>query len=145
VAGGGSLGRPRYVAIADWCGGRVVREAKALVPSGWDWAHRRNGPSRFLDLARSAFRSPDPLLNVHDKWIVRRLAADSRKVELGDDPRVSAKLLSAMGFDLGAIHAADARCDSVRTDLAHRGKDWLAAATKAARMAVQADYEDWRS
>src|SRR6267142_2480703 len=39
VAGGGSLGRPRHVAIADWRGGRVLREAKALVPSAWTWVH----------------------------------------------------------------------------------------------------------
>src|SRR5262249_39923130 len=39
VKGSGSLGRPRYVAVASWCGGRVVREAKALIPSAWDWAH----------------------------------------------------------------------------------------------------------
>src|SRR5262249_20059222 len=39
TAGGGSLGRPRYVAIADWHGGHLVREAKAVVPSAWDWAH----------------------------------------------------------------------------------------------------------
>ena len=31
--GGGSLGRPRYFALAEWRGGRVLREAKALVPS----------------------------------------------------------------------------------------------------------------
>ena len=30
--GGGSLGRPRYVAVAYWRGGQVLREAKALVP-----------------------------------------------------------------------------------------------------------------
>ncbi|WP_316175451.1 DUF2252 family protein [Bradyrhizobium sp. SZCCHNRI1073] len=34
-AGGGSRGRPRYVVVATWRGGRVVREAKALVPSAW--------------------------------------------------------------------------------------------------------------
>src|SRR3954454_9636590 len=39
TAGGGSLGRLRYVVIGDWRGGRVLREAKALVPSPWDWAH----------------------------------------------------------------------------------------------------------
>ena len=37
--GGGSLGRPRFVAIAEWRGGRIVREAKALVTSGWNFAH----------------------------------------------------------------------------------------------------------
>ncbi len=38
VAGLGSLGRVRLVAIADWKGGRVAREAKALAPSASHWA-----------------------------------------------------------------------------------------------------------
>src|SRR5262249_40407316 len=38
VKGGGGLGRPRFVVVATWRGGRIVREAKALVPSAWDWA-----------------------------------------------------------------------------------------------------------
>ena len=33
LAGVGSLGRPRYVALAEWNGGLVAREAKAAVPS----------------------------------------------------------------------------------------------------------------
>jgi len=32
VSGLGSLGRQRFVALADWRGGRVAREAKALAP-----------------------------------------------------------------------------------------------------------------
>ncbi|HEV3511524.1 MAG TPA: DUF2252 family protein, partial [Candidatus Sulfotelmatobacter sp.] len=38
VAGLGSLGHTRYVAIADWHGGRIAREAKALVASACHWA-----------------------------------------------------------------------------------------------------------
>ena len=38
TAGLGSLGHARYVAIADWHGGRIAREAKALVPSSSHWA-----------------------------------------------------------------------------------------------------------
>src|SRR5579883_1624299 len=38
IAGLGSLGRPRYAAIAEWEGGLVVREAKALLPSAALWA-----------------------------------------------------------------------------------------------------------
>ncbi len=61
--GGGSLGRPRYVAIANWRGGQVVREAKALVPSAWTWAHGdATGAIRFLELANGKHRSPDPFL-----------------------------------------------------------------------------------
>ena len=33
VSGLGSLGHPRFVALADWQGGKIAREAKALVPS----------------------------------------------------------------------------------------------------------------
>src|SRR5436189_257123 len=33
-----SLGRPRFTALAEWRGGKVAREAKALVPSAWLWA-----------------------------------------------------------------------------------------------------------
>jgi hypothetical protein len=33
--GSGSLGRPRYLAIALWQGGHLAREAKAVVPSAW--------------------------------------------------------------------------------------------------------------
>ena len=32
VAGGGSLGRPRYVAIAEWNGGRIFREPRRSCP-----------------------------------------------------------------------------------------------------------------
>src|SRR5262245_2120242 len=86
VKGAGSLGRPRYIVIAKWRGGRVVREAKALVPSAWDWAHGVTAEqSRFLDLATGEFRSPDPFLNDKGGFILRRIAADSRKIDLGDD------------------------------------------------------------
>ena len=37
-AGVGSLGRRRFVAIAEWTGGLIAREAKALVPSAAVWA-----------------------------------------------------------------------------------------------------------
>ena len=37
IAGLGSLGRQRFVALAQWRGGSIAREAKALVPSAWTW------------------------------------------------------------------------------------------------------------
>ena len=119
--GGGSLGRPRYVAIAAWRGGHVVREAKALVPSAWDWAHGdRAVAPRFAELADGAFRTPDPFLRVEDRFIYRRIAANSRKVNYDGGGRVPAALLTAMGRDLGAIHAADPHLPELRADLAGR-------------------------
>ena len=74
VKGTGGLGRPRFVAIAKWRGGRVLREAKGLLPSAWEWAHNAFSPkSRFLDLAKGQFRSPDPFLDVKEGFIIRQL------------------------------------------------------------------------
>jgi hypothetical protein len=147
VAGGGSLGRPRFVAVAAWRGGRIVREAKALVPSAWDWAHGHgSAPSRFMALATGPSRAPDPGLAQRGRFIVRRLAADSRKVELGDRPGagLEVRLLRAMGGELGALHAADRdRVAAVRADLAHRDADWLHVAAKRAAEAVLDDYQAW--
>src|SRR3990170_5280698 len=41
IAGVGSLGRPRYVAIGSCNGGLAAREAKAWLPSAWGWAAGR--------------------------------------------------------------------------------------------------------
>jgi hypothetical protein len=148
VKGGGSLGRPRYVAIADWRGGRIVREAKALVPSAWTWAHGGSEKPRFLQLAKGRYQSPDPFLDVREGFVFRRIAADSRKVDLGDDAGSNVKidLLRAMGFDLGSIHATDPQsADAVRRDLKERPRDWLHAAAKTAAAAVEQDWESWRA
>ncbi len=147
--GGGGLGRPRYVVQALWCGGHIVREAKALVPSAWDWAHhQRNPKSRFLDLANGEFRAPDPFLHIRDSFIVRRIAPDSRKIELDRtaDLRLTPKALEAMGFDLGAIHAATkSKQAAVLEDIRSRPAGWLSEAAKVAAAAVQKDLEAWRS
>ena len=108
--GTGSLGRPRFVAVATWRGGRVVREAKALVPSAWNWAHGETEPaSGAMELATGPHRAPDPHLRVERRYVLRRVAADLRKIELGRraGEELHAKGLRAMAFDLGSIHAAD--------------------------------------
>lgn len=46
VSGLGSLGRYRVVALADWHGGKVAREAKALAPSACVWARVEPVPIR---------------------------------------------------------------------------------------------------
>ena len=66
VKGSGSLGRPRYLVIALWQGGRLVQEAKALVPSAWHWAHPdSSAKSRVLDLAFGPHRS---LILTFESW-----------------------------------------------------------------------------
>ena len=147
--GGGSLGRPRYAAVAFWRGGQVLREAKALVPSAWTWANgpKQSAKSNFLELANGRYRAPDPFLQVRGKYIFRRIAANSTKIELGADAgrKLHLNLLEAMGFDLASIHAAGAAgVKALKADLKKRRPDWLSAAATVAADAVKRDYREWR-
>ena len=47
-AGLGSLGRVRLVAIAEWRGARVAREAKALLPSALHWVNPKQATAEIL-------------------------------------------------------------------------------------------------
>jgi uncharacterized protein (DUF2252 family) len=147
--GGGSLGRPRYLVIGFWQGGRLVQEAKALVPSAWHWAHAdASAKSRVLDLAFGVHRSPDPQLRVKAGYVLRRVAADAHKVELADvlGQGLSGKLLAAMGADLGAIHAAHRRRVSILDDVLSRGgSQWLHRAANVAERSVRRDFEDLKN
>ena len=143
--GGGSLGRPRFVAIAEWRGGRIVREAKALVTSGWNFAHGDlAAPIQFLTIANGTFRSPDPFLKIEFGFILRRVTADSRKADLDDGAgSLDTRLIEAMGFDLASVHAAASGTQAVVADLNARPSDWLAKAAETAAGAVQNDYDEW--
>jgi uncharacterized protein (DUF2252 family) len=166
TAGGGSLGRPRYVVIGDWRGGRVLREAKALVPSAWDWAHGSpNASPRFADLAAATTRAQDPYMAVTDGFIIRRLAPDSRKAELENNPgdqlqdrvlqdaqlrneALQRKLLKAMGREIGSLHAITANARAIMAhlnSLEEHSPEWLRAASKKAAQAVEEDFKTWTS
>ena len=84
VAGLGSLGHARYVAIADWNGGRIAREAKALVSSACYWAKDHQGPPEILyqTIISHAVRSLDPFVQLRGRWIVRRLSPHCSRIEL---------------------------------------------------------------
>ncbi len=149
-AGGGSLGRPRYVVVATWRGGRVVREAKALVASAWDWSRgAKPRKHKFLDLSAGTHRAPDPYLQVvrdddGTNFVVRRLSADSRKLNLEDEAGdFDEKQLRAMGADLAAIHAATVDSAVITADLKKRRGGWLHDNARAAREATEKDYDLW--
>src|SRR5262249_52283423 len=145
VAGVGSLGRPRIVALATWAGARVAREAKAQLPSAAVWGSGKS--SAGVDAAallRRAMRTPDPCLTFHDGWIIRRLAPDCSRVELDDLPKVrdEKKLLRAMGWEAGNMHLG-ARVTAIRSDLRKRPRRWLERAAVAMADAVERDWSEW--
>ena len=148
--GAGGLGRPRYVVSAEWRGGRILREARALVPSAWDWAH---GASRSADLDFSILR-PAATARPIRRWRfgtnsssagLRRIRARSiwaAARDGGSRPR----LLEAMGFDLGRFtRPTNRRSRRSFRDLNSRPADWLREATKAAVVAVTKDFEAWKA
>jgi Uncharacterized protein conserved in bacteria (DUF2252) len=150
TAGTGSLGRPRWIGFATWRGAPLLREAKALVPSGWTRASR-NGSQRVRlnDIAQGKFRSPDPWYRASGNVLVRRLSPNNRKLEIGD--RIDAGILLhpdmlwAMGRDLAAIHlGVRDRRDAIKADLGKRKKRWIRANVEAAAEFVRGEYEEWK-
>jgi hypothetical protein len=134
TAGTGSLGRPRYVVQAEWRGGPVIREAKVLVPSGWNYAHGDGGGMHVETIACGPARSPDPHYRVAGNILVRRLSPNSRKIEAKSDPQVllARRMLGLMGRELANCHSASDRAEDIRRDLHARGQDWLYERAKAA-------------
>ncbi|MEJ0069068.1 MAG: DUF2252 family protein [Pseudomonadota bacterium] len=147
VAGLGSLGRPRFVLLAQWDGGMMAREGKALLPSACTWANG-GGIQRCLyaDILARAVRCPDPWMRPTGKWMVRRLAADSTKLRLELLPaqRDERRLIRAMGYETANIHLGSrGAIAAIRRDLDKRPADWLARAAKTMADAVTADWRDW--
>jgi hypothetical protein len=148
VSGVGSLGRPRYVAVADWYGGKIVREAKALVPSACVWAHDGHGTGTILyqSVLDHAVRCRDPLVRVQGDWIVRRLSPYCSRIELAYLPkkRDESRLLHAMGWETANIHLGSRKMyKALRRDLAKRKADWLRLATKTMTKSTLSDWKDW--
>ena len=73
-----------FYAFGVWHGSHVLREAKPVVPSAWAWASETPAAPRLTELLASPNRCPDPTQQIRDAWIVRRLAPDASKIELGD-------------------------------------------------------------
>jgi Uncharacterized protein conserved in bacteria (DUF2252) len=148
VAGLGSLGRQRFVALADWKGGRIAREAKPLAPSAAVWAHAAEGLTRinYQTVLDKSVRSVDPWVKLKRRWIVRRLAPDCSRIELVDLPgEVDAvRLLQAMGWETANVHLGSRSAHALLVDLAVREPGWLHAVAGRMLEAVVEEWESWR-
>ena len=146
IAGLGSLGRERFVAIAKAQGGLVAREAKAILPSAYGWAMKKKSERLYYEeILEEAVRARDPFLAVKRGWILRRLAPHCTRIELSDVPKRKNErvLLEAMGRETAHIHLGSAAAiAAVERDLKRRGGAWLHDA--AARMA-EATLQDWKT
>jgi hypothetical protein len=149
VAGLGSLGRQRYVALAEWHGGSLAREAKALAPSACVWAEEGKGgvaPILYQEILNTAIRVRDPFVRFQKRWIVRRLAPDCSRIELAALPaeRDEERLLHAMGWETANVHLGTGRARTIAADLAKRPRGWLYRAAKVMEKAMLGDFDEYK-
>lgn len=145
VAGVGSLGRERWVGVARYAGGRVAREAKAVLPSAHAWVEgRKDPPILYREIVANAVRCPDPFLHVGSEWLVRRLSPSNSRIELTQLPRKrdEHQILYSMGFETANIHLGTGKAmRAVRKDLDARPESWL---RNEAKLVVRLLAEQWR-
>src|ERR1039457_4461365 len=149
VAGLGSLGHARYVAIADWHGGRTAREAKALVSSACFWAKDHQGPSEILyqTIISLAVRCLDPFVQLRGRWIVRRLSPHCSRIELATlrAPGKELRLLRAMGWETANIHLGTKTARKpILSQLQKQKAKWLHEAAQEMVKPVREDWKTWR-
>jgi hypothetical protein len=148
VAGLGSLGHPRIVALSSWQGAFIARDAKGIRTSAWAWhkgtsSEQTYGPT----LAARAVRVQDPSVRLKGHWLVRRLAPDCSRIELASLPkeRDEARLLYDMGWETANIHFGTAKAIAkIQKDLARRQGRWLHKVAKSMYKATLEDWEEWR-
>jgi hypothetical protein len=149
VAGLGSLGHIRLVALTEFRGGRIAREVKALVPSAVCWAakEKRSPEIQYEEILSRAVRSPDPFVHLRGCWIVRRLAPYCSRIDLDVLPtnRDELRLLFAMGWETANIHLGSRESiKSVRKHLRGLKASWLQSASKDMAKATVHDWNVWR-
>jgi len=148
-AGLGSLGRERYVALGEYRGGQVVREAKALAPSACVWVAGKKASTRirYGEILRCAVRCPDPFVRQEGRWIVRRLAPDCSRIELASMPKVrdEARLLYSMGFETANIHlGTQSAAKRIQPALKKLPAHWLHDAAETLMAATVKDWKAWK-
>jgi len=149
VSGLGSLGRQRLVAIVDWHGGKIAREAKALIPSACVWAGNGKYANAifYQSVLDQAVRCRDPFVHLEGSWIVRRLSPDCSRIELAALPeeRDEYRILHNMGWETANIHLSSPKAvKSVKRDLAVRPTRWLHTAAEAMVKVMTQDWKDWK-
>jgi hypothetical protein len=148
IAGLGSLGHPRILALSSSGGAFIAREAKAIRPSASAWNNKVSsaviyGPR----LVTRCLRVQDPFVHFHSRWLVRRLAPDCSRIELASltAERDEARLLYSMGWETANMHFGSPQAiPEIKRDLAKRKSRSLHNVAKAMCKATMKDWEDWR-
>jgi hypothetical protein len=144
VAGLGSLGRYRFVALAQRAGGYVAREAKSYVRPV---SAGESATCYYDEIVSKAIRCPDPTLKISDGWVIRRLSPYCSRVELSDLPKEhdDKKLLQAMGYEVANVHLGSVAADAINDEIRKLPADWLHDSARAMLDAIKTDWHNWKS
>lgn len=146
--GMGSLGKQRYVVLAEWSGGWICREAKMVTPPATSWAAgvTTAGESRMAEAVEHAVRSIDPFYRPGSTWVVRRLAPHCSRIELGHLAGADLeRVLHAMGAETANVHlGTSGTAGAILRDLEARTEGWLKQAARATAKEVEQDWKKWR-
>ena len=148
TAGLGSLGRPRWIALAEWRGGQIVREAKAVLPSAWTLAHKPRTETLYGGtLATARYLAPNPWYALDGNIVVRRLSPNSKKLEADKHPEnlADSRLLELMGRDLAAVHLGlGNHRHAILNDIKSRKRNWLHSAVDRMTEFVRDEQKQWK-
>jgi hypothetical protein len=154
--GMGSLGKPRFVALAEWHGGWVAREIKAITPPATIFVAKpedqdgqtREQPITFMtQIVNQAIRCPDPGYRPERKWVIRRLAPRCSRIELSHLANVldQIRLLEAMGAEVANVHLGTVgAAGTILADLDNRPPEWLEDAARSMARSLEGDWQAWR-
>ena len=148
VAGTGSLGHPRYVAVFEWKGGQLAIEAKEAALSACAWA--RPGGSTVIHyetILKRAVRCPDPFVRLTGRWLIHQLSPDSSPIEIEtmNGQENQDKLLHAMAWETANVHVGTAGAGGrIKDDLRKRPANWLRSAVKEMANRTIEDWKAWK-
>ena len=143
----GSLGRRRFLAVSEWQGGMIAREAKDVVASARLWAEGKSaskGNPWLEKTVRAAVRGADPFYEVKGRWLLRRLAPDCSRIDLDELKQHEdlASLLNCMGWETANIHLGTPKVKKTLVKTLRRlPKSWL---KNAAETMFEKCLQDWK-
>jgi uncharacterized protein DUF2252 len=148
VAGVGSLGHPRYVAIFDWEDGQLALEAKQASPSACVWAQSAGSKTIYYQkVLDSAVRCKDPFVCLVGRWLIRQLSPDSSPVEIESMHKLKDqdRLLHAMAIEAANVHLGTAgAAKRIQHDLRTWPAKQLQSGVKQMTRKVLKDWKEWK-
>ena len=127
----------------------MAREAKAAAPSALRMPKTgiADPLADYRRIEALGFRARDPHLRLAERWVIRRLSPEARKIEMAEIAGVADRhaLLAAMGRELANTHRGRAGTAArIARALAKLPENWLHRAAAATAERVIEDFDSFR-